>query len=154
MVYCSCPVVQSLLGWLCPMTPLMRCATDWHRFPPTWCDMMTLRRPTILSRPMNCRRSAVVKYYYFDYTKGVIKALFCLELSCFPWWCLTFLFQAVNQANLARALVPPQLTLKDFFMTGRTLVHWCCSLHVSTFFHATSPQLLGESQYESNVVQK
>lgn len=31
---------------------------------------------------------------------------------------LAYLFQAVNQAVLTEPLVPPQLTVKDFYMTG------------------------------------
>lgn len=35
-----------------------------------------------------------------------------------------YLFQAVNQAVLTEPLVPPQLTVKDFYMTGGSLVLW------------------------------
>ena len=41
--------------------------------------------------------------------------------------CRSYLFQAVNQAVLTGTLVPPQLTVKDFYMTGGSLVLWYSS---------------------------
>lgn len=40
-----------------------------------------------------------------------------------PCWCwhAVYPFQAVNQAVLTEPLVPPQLTVKDFYMTGGPL---------------------------------
>lgn len=64
------------------MTLLMKCVIDWRKFPLIWCDMMTLRRPTTLSRPMNCLRLAVnvIEHALLLTQKTLIK----LDFSLFP----------------------------------------------------------------------
>lgn len=56
------------------------------------------------------------------------------------WWYLAYLFQAVNQAVLAGPLVPPQLTVKDFYMTGGLLVLLSLKLVWGLFLHQNSPE--------------
>lgn len=73
-------------------------------------------------------------FYFIFKSAKLIKHFF----GNWPLSKLTSLFQEINQANLAGLLVPPQLTLKDFFMTGLATVHWKCHLQDIIFSSMTS----------------
>lgn len=107
-LFFSC--LQSLLECLCHMIPLMKCVTDWQRFLLIWCGTMMLRKPTFSSRLTNYLRSAI--NVFFLMSPMLHSSLWCQWIA---------LFQGVNQAVLTSPLVPPQLTVKDFYMTGGPL---------------------------------
>ncbi|TNN43616.1 NADH-ubiquinone oxidoreductase subunit, mitochondrial [Liparis tanakae] len=84
--------ISELAGVTLPYNTLMKCMIEWLRFPQIWCDMMMLRRPTTLSKLMNCLRSAVIfLQHVFSLLqrrqKLYLNVLFRVFLSPFPSCC-------------------------------------------------------------------